>query len=111
MPFIVDRMSVRWSIVLGCLALTASLALYVVQGFFLMDFDDRNDGDWSWAQANIWLASLPTGLRVTLWVTAIAAPTTLALGTALIAVGLFLIWRRRAAQQRIAADAPKAARR
>lgn len=99
----VDRISFRWSIVLGSSALLASLALYVAQGFLLMDFDDRNDGDWSRDQFNVWLASLPAGLRAVFWVTAIAAPMMLVLGTALAAIGLLLIWNRRVAQRRIAA--------
>lgn len=83
------------SMAVGCLTLFASLGLYVLYGLFLMDYDDRGYGEWTWALANEWLALLPPGLRSLFWITAVASPVTRAVGAILVAGGLFHLVSKR----------------
>ena len=79
----------------GALVLTLGVALYVLHGLMLMDYEDRLGGVGAPETESAWVASLPAGLRLAYRTTAVAAPASLLIGLALVATGLRRVIRQR----------------
>lgn len=78
---------------LGCLALLAAAGLWVLQGLFLMDYEDRAYGEWDWARADTWLGSMAPVLRALFWIS-VVAPLPVLMGAAtLIGLGVYRLRR------------------
>jgi hypothetical protein len=82
-----------WRFVVGGLALSCALVLFLFCGVGLMDFDDGGYGPWTQDNLVRWLLSLKPEHRMALVTSAVAAPPGLLVGVALIGTGLFHLLR------------------
>ncbi len=86
----------RWlRIALGVLLFMVYLALCLVFGLFLTDYEDNTSGAWTWESMSRWQSSLPPGYRTAWWVSAIGAQAPFLVCAALIVVGLYRVFKER----------------
>jgi hypothetical protein len=85
----------HWLVRAGLLVLLLALLLSIGHGLLLMGYEDQG-GQRVWQPADLapWRATLPAGLRVAYWATAIGAPIAWVAGAVILAIGLWHVQRR-----------------
>lgn len=83
-------------IILGVLLLGLSVPLHLVFGLFLLGYEDTTSlSTWDWPTGRQWVSSLSPGQQAGWWGSAIGSQLSLYGGMALVAFGLYRVFKSR----------------